>query len=127
MLKLAIRQSSSESIRHRIIPNEAISALSSKLEELKDDIKEILEEEKQEKQIRIAEMEIKKGKNMVEHEDEIMGRPKRVWFQSEKEKLSAKSKSNSIICCPGRPLSLVFFDYSVPFNCSYLSVEMREV
>ena len=35
-------------------------------------------------------MELKKGENMVEHEEEIFARPARTWFQSEKEKLAAK-------------------------------------
>lgn len=92
MLKLAIRQSVSSQIRHRIIPSEAINGMSTKMDSLKDDIAEILKEEKEEKALRQAEMEVKKGQNMVEHEEEIMGRPKRVWFQSEKEKLAAKSE-----------------------------------
>lgn len=39
-----------------------------------------------------AEMEIKKGQNMVEHEAEIFSRPARTWFQSEKEKTAAKGE-----------------------------------
>lgn len=71
--------------------------MASKMDGLKDDITDILKEEKEEKAIRQAEMEVRKGQNMVEHEEEIMGRPKRVWFQSEKEKLAAKSKLNTRI------------------------------
>jgi ATP-dependent RNA helicase DDX27 len=37
-------------------------------------------------------MEIKKGQNLVEHEAEIFARPARTWFQTEKEKLAAKSE-----------------------------------
>jgi ATP-dependent RNA helicase DDX27 len=43
--------------------------------------------------MRQADMEIKKGQNMVEHEAEIFARPARTWFQSEKEKLASKGKS----------------------------------
>lgn len=43
--------------------------------------------------MRQAEMEIKKGQNMVEHEAEIFARPARTWFQSEKEKSAAKGTS----------------------------------
>lgn len=42
--------------------------------------------------MRQADMELKKGENMVEHEAEIFARPARTWFQSETEKLAAKSK-----------------------------------
>ena len=37
-----------------------------------------------------AEMEIKKGENLIEHEEEIFSRPARTWFQNEKDKQNAK-------------------------------------
>lgn len=43
-------------------------------------------------QFRQAEMELKKGQNMIEHEAEIFSRPARTWFQSEKEKAKAGGK-----------------------------------
>ena len=49
MLKAAIKQSSADQIRHRIIPNEAITAMSENLAGLTDEIQEILHEEKEEK------------------------------------------------------------------------------
>jgi ATP-dependent RNA helicase DDX27 len=33
---------------------------------------------------------VKKGENLVTHEKEIMSRPKRTWFESEKDKTRAK-------------------------------------
>lgn len=41
--------------------------------------------------MRKAEMELKKGQNLIEHEKEIYSRPARTWFQSEKEKLKSQS------------------------------------
>jgi len=41
-------------------------------------------------QIRRAEMELKKGENMVEHEEEIFARPARTWFQTANEKQKSK-------------------------------------
>ena len=35
-------------------------------------------------------MQVRKGENMMQHEDEIMARPKRTWFESEKEKRLSK-------------------------------------
>jgi hypothetical protein len=52
MLKAAIKQSSADQIRHRIIPNEAIIAMSENLAGLTDEIQEILHEEKEEKLVR---------------------------------------------------------------------------
>ncbi|ODV96075.1 hypothetical protein PACTADRAFT_49490, partial [Pachysolen tannophilus NRRL Y-2460] len=56
------------------------------LEAKKDIIEEILIEEKQEKEILQAEMELKKGENLLKYKDEIASRPKRTWFQTEAEK-----------------------------------------
>lgn len=51
---------------------------------------------KNKSQIRKAEMELKKGENMVEHEDEIFSRPARTWFQTahEKQKSKGSPKTN---------------------------------
>ncbi|XAO21649.1 ATP-dependent RNA helicase DRS1 [Cryptococcus bacillisporus CA1280] len=91
MLKAAIKQAEADQVRHRIIPSEAVTAMKEKLEGFKDDIQEILKEEKEEKLLRQADMEIKKGQNMVEHEAEIFSRPARTWFQSGKEKQASKN------------------------------------
>ena len=40
--------------------------------------------------MRKAEMELKKGQNMIEHEAEIFSRPARTWFQTTKEKQKAE-------------------------------------
>ncbi|WWC92760.1 ATP-dependent RNA helicase DRS1 [Kwoniella dendrophila CBS 6074] len=93
MLKLAIKQSESEQIRHRIIPIEAINSMFEKLNEIKEEIQDVLKEEKEEKLMRQADMELKKGENMVQHQDEIYSRPARTWFQSEKDKQNSKSVS----------------------------------
>lgn len=42
-------------------------------------------------------MELTKGRNMIEHEREIMARPARTWFQTSVEKAAAKSKHFHLI------------------------------
>ncbi len=61
-----------------------------KIDEMKDEIEDIMREEKEEKQLSQAEMQVRKGENIITHEDEIMARPKRTWFESEREKIAAK-------------------------------------
>ncbi|KAG7191470.1 nucleolar DEAD-box protein required for synthesis of 60S ribosomal subunit [Scheffersomyces spartinae] len=59
----------------------------SKLVEAKQEvITEVLEEEQQAKEILQAEMELTKASNLLKHEKEIKARPKRTWFETEKEK-----------------------------------------
>ena len=43
-------------------------------------------------QLRKAEMELKKGQNMLDHEKEIFSRPARSWFQTGKEKAKAEGR-----------------------------------
>ena len=44
-----------------------------------------------------ADMELKKGQNIIEHEAEIYSRPARTWFQTEKEKQNAKGTLRSFL------------------------------
>lgn len=53
-------------------------------------IKDVLDEEKAEKEMLQAEMEIQKGENLLKYKKEITSRPKRTWFQSEREKKQSK-------------------------------------
>ncbi|TIB86636.1 DEAD-domain-containing protein [Wallemia mellicola] len=93
MLKNIVKRSSAQStdsIKHRIVPTDVLSDVAELVESLQDQIDEILKEEKEDRAIRVAEMELQKSKNMIEHEDEIKSRPARTWFQSEKEKKDSK-------------------------------------
>lgn len=52
MLKAAIKHGAGEDqVRHRIVPPEALSKWIEKLESMKDEVSEILHEEKEEKQV----------------------------------------------------------------------------
>ncbi|KAG6842195.1 nucleolar DEAD-box protein required for synthesis of 60S ribosomal subunit [Blastosporella zonata] len=95
MLKAAIKHGAGgeDQVRHRIIPTEIVAKWVDSLEGLKDDIAMVLRDEKEEKQLRKAEMELKKGENMIEHEAEIYSKPARTWFQTGKEKANAEAIS----------------------------------
>lgn len=54
------------------------------MESFQDDIRTIIQQEREERALRIAEMEARKAKNLIEFEDEIKARPARTWFQSER-------------------------------------------
>ncbi|KAF9509389.1 hypothetical protein BS47DRAFT_1365276 [Hydnum rufescens UP504] len=91
MLKVAIKRSENDKVRHRLVPDESAKAMLAKLEAVRNEVSEVLKEEQEEKAIRRAEMELKKGENMIEHQDEIFSRPKKTWFTSGKEKAQAES------------------------------------
>ncbi len=49
--------------------------------------------EREEMELRKAEMEAQKAENMVAHEAEIAARPPRTWFQTAKEKVASVDRS----------------------------------
>ncbi|KAH9082149.1 DEAD-domain-containing protein [Lactarius deliciosus] len=87
VLKAAIKRAAGEDqVRHRAVP------LGDCGKSLKGEIAGVLTEEKEEKQLRQAEMEVTKGQNILEHEAEIYSKPARTWFQTGKDKQQSKTK-----------------------------------
>ena len=59
ILKAAIKRAAGEDqVKHRTIPAEIVAKWSKKLESLKDDVAEVLREEKEEKQVRMTQSTI---------------------------------------------------------------------
>ncbi|KAI9264758.1 P-loop containing nucleoside triphosphate hydrolase protein [Sporodiniella umbellata] len=91
MLKMAVKSSAAGAqVKNRVVPNEIVQKFKIKVEKSQQHIKDILEEEKQEKAIKNAEMQLKRSENIIKHQDEIMSRPARTWFQTETEKKKSK-------------------------------------
>lgn len=63
-----------------------------KIRDLEDEIEEVLKEEKEERTLSITERDLKRGMNLIEHEDEIKSRPRRVWFETEKDKATERER-----------------------------------
>ena len=68
------------------ISNEDIKVLYKKIIRIKNDIENKLIEEKTEKQFDLAEKDIEKTMNIKIHQKEIQNRPKKIWYQSTKDK-----------------------------------------
>lgn len=77
----------------RIVPPTVIGKWRAWIDSLGAAVNTVLKEEKQEKEMRLAEMELGKAGNMLKHADDIYARPARTWFQSESEKLEEKAKA----------------------------------
>jgi len=71
---------------------EKVKTLANEIAGLKNEIMGVLQEEAQEKELRGTEMQITKGQNLLDHKDEIYAKPKRTWFQTGKDKASAREK-----------------------------------
>jgi ATP-dependent RNA helicase DDX27 len=74
----------------RVVDAAEADAWAAQVEGLADEIDAILAEEKEDKQLAQAEVQVRRGENLMMHEDEIKGRPRRTWFESEADKRAAK-------------------------------------
>ncbi|CZT51714.1 probable ATP-dependent RNA helicase drs1 [Rhynchosporium secalis] len=92
VVKAAVRSGRAQGAKivSRVIESSEADEWAQKVEDFEDEIDEILKEEKEDKQLAQVEMQVRKGENIMTHEDEIKGRPKRTWFESEQDKRSAK-------------------------------------
>lgn len=84
-------------IASRVIEASDADKFAAKVEDMQDEIEEILKEEKDDKLMAQAEMEVRKGENIMIHHDEIQGRPKRTWFESEHDKKEAKKAGRAAL------------------------------
>ncbi|SCZ89753.1 BZ3500_MvSof-1268-A1-R1_Chr1-3g01556 [Microbotryum saponariae] len=91
LVKLAVKHAPPESIQQRVIPVEAHFDVLAQLQELESEVKAVQREEREETETRKGEMELSKGRNLIQHEREIHSRPARTWFQTTQEKNIAKT------------------------------------
>ncbi len=52
----------------------------------------LMQDEREERELRKVEMQTQKAENMIEHEAEIYARPPRTWFQTEKQKKESSKR-----------------------------------
>ncbi|KAK4275493.1 hypothetical protein QN277_018565 [Acacia crassicarpa] len=92
----AIAKRAGSKLKSRIVAEQSVIKWSQTIEQMEDEIAAILEEEREERALRKAEMEATKAENMIEHREEIYSRPKRTWFMTGTEKkLAAKAAKTS--------------------------------
>ncbi|EGG05811.1 uncharacterized protein MELLADRAFT_43753 [Melampsora larici-populina 98AG31] len=89
------RRNCQGTIKQRKIDPKIVQDVSKELARLQSSIATILEDEQEEKVLKKTEMELKKGQNLIEHDDEIKSRPARTWFQSESDKKKSKDVGTS--------------------------------
>lgn len=93
----AIAKRAGSKLKSRIVAEQSITKWSKIIEQMEDQVAAILQEEREERILRKAEMEATKAENMIAHKEEILARPKRTWFVTEKEKkFAAKADKASI-------------------------------
>jgi ATP-dependent RNA helicase DDX27 len=69
--------------KSRILPQYVVVRYRDRIRKLAPEIKAIVKEEKEERELRVTEMEMNKARNMLEHQAEIFSRPPRTWIQQQ--------------------------------------------
>ena len=94
VVKAAVKSARTQGARvaSRKVDTADVDKWDARIAALADEVEAVLREEKAEKAMGRAEMEVRKGENLVAHEREILARPKRTWFESEADKRKAKRK-----------------------------------
>ena len=95
VVKAAVKSGRAQGARivSRVMATDEVDNMHSKIEAMDDEIEDVLREEKEEKSFAQTEQDLRRGENRIKHEAEIMSRPKRTWFESERDKAQAKERA----------------------------------
>ncbi|KAJ8905000.1 hypothetical protein NDN08_001512 [Rhodosorus marinus] len=88
-----IHRKARDQLTSRKVPSKVIEGWIDKIKRMSNDVEAVMKEERREKEIRLADVEIQKAENMLTHEKEIYSRPKRTWFQTSSQKQEVKVKT----------------------------------
>ena len=91
VLNLVAKKAKSK-LAARVVPPAVVGKWRAWIDSMEEAVKQVLKEERQEKALRMGEMELRKAQNILKHESEIYGRPKRTWFQTGEERMEAVEK-----------------------------------
>ncbi|KAJ3430058.1 atp-dependent RNA helicase rhle [Anaeramoeba flamelloides] len=87
-----IAKNAHKNLKRRIVPEEVVDFWKRSINSYENEILEIIEEEKIEDQLGVAQREINRASNLLKYQNQIMDRPKRIWYQSNREKKMEKFK-----------------------------------
>jgi ATP-dependent RNA helicase DDX27 len=90
MRELLRRSRNMANLLHRKVSSSTVKIAGEKLDSLQQEIELVLNQEREEREMRLATMQLQKAENMIDHQDEIYSRPKRTWFQTGLEKKRLK-------------------------------------
>uniref|UniRef100_A0A7S1TB49 ATP-dependent RNA helicase n=1 Tax=Compsopogon caeruleus TaxID=31354 RepID=A0A7S1TB49_9RHOD len=66
----------------RIIPSDSIRTWRQRIDAMTPEVQQILSVERQEKELRAAQVQLNRADHLVHHAEEIYSRPKRTWFRT---------------------------------------------
>lgn len=80
-------------MKNRVVAPEVVTRYQKRIKKMEPTVKKILQDERDDANLGVAEMEVKKAQNMLDHKDEIMARAPRTWIMTSKEKQDAAKRS----------------------------------
>lgn len=94
IVKAAVKAARSQGakVQQRSVDPKDADTWQARVDDLTDEIEAVMRDEREERVLQATERDLNRADNFVKHEDEIMSRPKKTWFQSTKEKENAKLK-----------------------------------
>ena len=92
VVKAAVRAGKAQGAKivSRVVEHVDSDRWQDQIDAMDGEIDAVLREEKEEKHLAQMEMQVKRGENLIQHEDAIHARPKRTWFESQENKQKAK-------------------------------------
>lgn len=105
VVKAAVKSGKAQGaqIRQRTVDLQDIEAWQSRVDAMEEEIEDVMREEKEDRAMQQVDRELTRADNIVKYEDEIKSRPKKTWFESEKDKQSAKEKGRTVLNGPTEP------------------------
>jgi len=87
-----------EKIFARKVNEKSLETIKERIESLEHDVQRIIDQERVEREMRLAEMEVKKAQNMMEYREQIYSRPNREWHLSKnmKDDIREESKKEAL-------------------------------
>jgi ATP-dependent RNA helicase DDX27 len=102
VVKAAVKSGKAQGaiIKQRTIDPSDVDAWQTRLEALEQEVEDVLREEKEEKALQQVDRDLTKADNIVKYEAEIKARPRKTWFESEKDKQASREKGFSALNGP---------------------------
>jgi ATP-dependent RNA helicase DDX27 len=88
-------------VKSRVVAPEAVAAWRERIEGWERDVEAVVAAEREERSLRLAEVEADKAENMLRHGEEIRSRPARTWFKSEAEKEATRTAASEAATARG--------------------------
>ncbi|KAH8738801.1 DEAD/DEAH box RNA helicase [Cryptosporidium ryanae] len=77
-------------MKKRVFATENIEMWAKRISDSEKQVKDAIKADIAEKELRLAELQVKKAENIIQHKKEIESRPRKKWFESKKQKVERR-------------------------------------